>query len=122
MGQISKDPDAELDDAAQSIIDDYLSMGERYPSAQGATETVTMGEFILSTFENSQRGDEDIANALNAIACGSNEQLVSLQSRYWNLAGDGDLVRWLREKRPNLVQRRIEELREEAAERMEVAA
>lgn len=115
MGQISKDPDAELDDAAQSIIDDYLSGGERYPSGDHVNEYVTMGDFLLATLE-----DKDLSSALSAIAC--NQGIESLCHRFWNLAGDGDLVRWLREKYPNLVQLRIEELREEAAERMEVAA
>jgi hypothetical protein len=117
MGQISKDPDAELDDAAQSIIDDYLSTGDFYPP-KGGRESVTMGDFLADTLD-----DEDMTNALTAIACGNGEALDSLQHRFWNInAADGDLVRWLREKRPNLVQLRIEELREEAAERFEVAA
>lgn len=108
-----RDPDAEHDDAAQSIIDDYLSMGESYPP-KGGPEFVTMGNFLMATLE-----EDDIAPALDAIASGDPDRLESLKHRFWNLAGDGDLVHWLGEKHPELVNRRIQELREEARERAE---
>jgi hypothetical protein len=101
--------DADEQEAIQSIIDDYLLLGDMYPP-KGGREVVTAGMVAMEYMD-----EEDIENALSALTYGCGDFLDSRQRYVETLVRD-NAEKYLRAKHPNLIERMIEELRPDGDE------
>lgn len=98
--------DAEEAEAIRSIIEDYLLLGDIYPP-KGGRDCVSAGEIAMHYMD-----EDDIENALSALAYGCGDFLDSRQRFVETLVRD-NAEEYLRKAHPLLIERRIEELHED---------
>lgn len=99
----------DLLEAARSIADDYLTCGDRYP--RGAKYGyATAGDFIVA------KADEDeLPLLISKMVYGAEAEAGDARDALRRLCDEG-LVEWLTDKRPELVDRREEEIATDRAE------
>jgi hypothetical protein len=100
--------------AAQSIVDEYLECGQMYP--RSGYRAVHMGDFLATIAD-----DDDISNALCLIYDCDDDSLSNLRTRMRSWCANGAVAAWLIETRPDLVTMRADAMNEEAREAMEEA-
>ena len=97
---------AEEEQAIRSIRDDFLLLGDCYPP-KGGKDCVSAGEIAMHYLD-----EEELENVLSAVTYGCGDFMDSRQ-RYVETLVREKADEYLRKAHPFLIERRVEELRED---------